>query len=76
MQVETSTVIMQVLKFCCNFAGGTFCYSHVGGSFCYNYSGDYFCCNYAVRRFCSTYPGKRKAGYDPLTNYAVTLRGY
>ena len=33
MQVPTSVTIMQVLRFCCNYVGGTFCYTHVGGSF-------------------------------------------
>ena len=48
---------MQVLRFYCNYAGGTFRYSYDGGSFCFNDAGDSFCCNYAVRSFCNTYTG-------------------
>ena len=33
MQVPTSVAIMQVLKFCCNYVGGTLHYHYVGGSF-------------------------------------------
>ena len=45
MQVPTSVGIKQVLKFCCNYVGGTFCYTYVGGSFCCNDADDGFCCN-------------------------------
>ena len=45
MPVTTSVAIMQVLRFNCNYAGGTFYYSYVGGSFCCNYAGDCLCCN-------------------------------
>ena len=56
MQVPTSVAIMQVLRFYCNYIGGTFCYT--GGSFCCSYESDCFCCNYAVRSFCNTYAGE------------------
>ena len=40
MQVPTSVAIMQVLKLCCNYVGGTF--------FCCTYVGKYFCCIYEM----------------------------
>ena len=33
MQVPTSDAIMQVLRFYCNYVGGTFYYTYIGGSF-------------------------------------------
>ena len=58
MQVLTSSAIIHVLVFYCNYVGGTFCNTYVGGSFCCSYEGDCFCCNYAVRGFCNTYASK------------------
>ena len=39
MQVPTSVAFLQVLRFYCNFVGGTFyfCYTYVGGSFSCSY---------------------------------------
>ena len=39
MQVPPSVAIIQVLRFYCNYAGGTFCYIYLDGSFCCNYAG-------------------------------------
>ena len=59
MQGPTSVTIIQVLRFYCNYIGGTFCYTYVCRSFCCSDEGDCFCCNYAVRSFCNTYAGER-----------------
>ena len=42
MLVTRSVAVIQVLRFHCNYAGGTFFYSYVGESFCCNYAGDCF----------------------------------
>ena len=41
-QQPMPVAIMQVLRFHCNYAGGTFLYSYVGGSFYCNYADDCF----------------------------------
>ena len=58
IQLTLSTAIIQVLRFYCDYVGGTFCYNYVGGSFCCNYASDCFCCNYAVWSFCSVSAGE------------------
>ena len=55
--VKTPVVILWVLRFYCNYAGGTFCYSYAGGSFCCNYAGDSFCSKYVGDNFYYNYPG-------------------
>ena len=37
MQVPTSVAIMLILRFYCDYVGGTFHQNYVGGSFCCNY---------------------------------------
>ena len=57
LQVTTSVAIMQILKFYCNYVGGTFCYFYVGGSFCCSYEGDWLfvlqlCSNKHLEHLC------------------------
>ena len=58
MQVPRSVAIMQVLRFYCNYVGGTFSYSYVDGSFCCDYTVRSFCAIYADESFCSKYVGE------------------
>ena len=59
--IATYVAIMQVLKFYCNYEGGTFYFTYVG-----NDAGDSFCCNLLlevsaafmqVKGLCSKYVG-------------------
>ena len=82
MEVPTFVEIMQVLKFYCNYVGGTLCYTYVGGSFCCNDAGGCFCCNLQlevsaafmqVKGFCSKYVSDKfywnSAGGSLLQSY-------
>ena len=73
MEVPAFVAIMQVLKFYCNYVGGTlaptwYCYTYVGGSFCCNDAGGCFYCNLQlevsaafmqVKVSCSKYVGDK-----------------
>ena len=70
---DNVVAIMQVLRFCCNFAGGTFCYSYVE-SLCCNYAGDCFYYSYAVRSFSSTLQETVPAANKWVTIFIVIVQ--
>ena len=65
MPVTRSVAVMQVLRFNCNYAGGTFYYSYVGGSFSCNYAGD---CFVAIRQL-EVSAALMHAGYSFQSEY-------